>query len=130
MGAAATWPSGCESGVQPKATPLYLEPGAKLGFAAPDGGEEFDEYVSDPAKPVPYRARPSQPIGYTPHLSWVRWLVDDQREFSGRTDVLTLHDGCADKADEDQRGADGASDCVDERDGCGLGGEADRCVSG
>jgi hypothetical protein len=22
-------------------------------------------------------------------LSWVRWLVDDQREFSGRTDVLT-----------------------------------------
>jgi putative CocE/NonD family hydrolase len=38
---------------------------------------------------VPFRARPSQPEGYTPNLSWVRWLVDDQREFSGRTDVLT-----------------------------------------
>jgi putative CocE/NonD family hydrolase len=39
---------------------------------------------------MPYRARPSQPIGYTPDLSWVRWLVDDQREFSGRPDVLTF----------------------------------------
>ena len=47
----------------------------------------WDEYVSDPAKPVPYRARPIQPMGYT--VSWARWLVDDQREFSGRTDVLT-----------------------------------------
>src|SRR5580658_6775399 len=33
---------------------LYLEPGMKLGFAAPvEGGADFDEYVSDPAKPVP-----------------------------------------------------------------------------
>ena len=49
----------------------------------------FDEYISDPAHPVPFRARPSQPIGYTPPLTWVQWLVDDQREASGRTDVLT-----------------------------------------
>ena len=28
-------------------------------------------------------------MGYTPDLSWVRWLVDDQREFSGRPDVLS-----------------------------------------
>jgi hypothetical protein len=83
-----SWPSGCESGCKPKATPLYLEADGKLGFEKP-GGEGFDEYVSDPAKPVPFRARPSQPMGYTPNLSWVRWLVDDQREFSGRTDVLT-----------------------------------------
>ncbi len=46
--------------------------------------------MSDPAKPVPYRARPSQPVGYTENLSWVRWLVDDQREFSGRPDVLSF----------------------------------------
>ena len=84
------WPSGCESGCSPKMTPLYLEPNAKLAFAAPSSGDMFDEYVSDPAKPVPFRARPSQPIGYTPNLSWVRWLVDDQREFSGRPDVLTF----------------------------------------
>ena len=85
-----SWPSGCEQGCTPKATPLYLEEGARLTFAAPSAGKAFDEYVSDPAKPVPYRARPSQPMGYTPDLSWVRWLVDDQREFSGRPDVLTF----------------------------------------
>ncbi|MGH7690323.1 MAG: CocE/NonD family hydrolase, partial [Gemmatimonadaceae bacterium] len=39
--------------------------------------------------PVPFRARPSQPIGYDPPLTWVQWLVDDQRPASGRTDVLT-----------------------------------------
>ena len=87
------WPSGCAGGCVPKATPLYLEADGKAGFSAPAGastdGAGFDEYVSDPAKPVPFRARPSQPVGYAPPLSWVRWLVDDQREFSGRTDVLS-----------------------------------------
>jgi len=85
-----SWPTGYECGCKPKPTPLYLEPSAKLAFTAPSTGEAFDEYVSDPAKPVPFRTRPSQPVGYTPNLSWVRWLVDDQREFSGRTDVLTF----------------------------------------
>ena len=76
--------------VAPSMKPLYLEAGLKLGFTAPaPGGEGFDEYISDPAKPVPYRARPSQPIGYDPPLTWAQWLVDDQREASGRTDVLT-----------------------------------------
>jgi putative CocE/NonD family hydrolase len=84
-----SWPSGCANGCTPKPTPLYLEPNAKLAFSAPATGDTFDEYISDPAKPVPFRARPSQPVGYTPNLSWVRWLVDDQREFSGRPDVLT-----------------------------------------
>ena len=83
-----SWPSGCEAGCKPKATPIYLQADGKLGFEKPSG-EGFDEYISDPAKPVPFRARPSQPMGYTPNLSWVRWLVDDQREFSGRTDVPT-----------------------------------------
>jgi len=69
---------------------LYLEPGMKLGFSAPRAADAgFDEYVSDPAKPVPFRARPSQPVGYELPLTWPQWLVDDQREASGRTDVLT-----------------------------------------
>jgi putative CocE/NonD family hydrolase len=85
------WPSGCASGCIPKATPLYLGAGLKLNFgAAKSGDNTFDEYVSDPAKPVPYRARPSQPVGYTDVLSWPRWLVDDQREASGRPDVLVF----------------------------------------
>jgi putative CocE/NonD family hydrolase len=73
-----------------KPTPLYLEPASKAGFSAPSSSTGFDEYVSDPAKPVPFRARPSQPIGYDPPLTWVQWLVDDQREASGRPDVLTF----------------------------------------
>ncbi|HTX24900.1 MAG TPA: CocE/NonD family hydrolase [Steroidobacteraceae bacterium] len=84
-----SWPSGCDGACEPTRTPLYLLAGGKVGFDAPAAGPAFDEYVSDPAKPVPFRARPSQPVGYTAPLSWVRWLVDDQREFSGRTDVLT-----------------------------------------
>ncbi len=88
-----SWPSGCAHDCAPKATPLYLEAGSTLGFNAPasdvGAASSYDEFLSDPAKPVPFRTRPSQPMGYTPNLSWVRWLVDDQREFSGRTDVLT-----------------------------------------
>jgi putative CocE/NonD family hydrolase len=79
--------------VAPAMKPLYLEAGFKLSFDANsvDTGSSaaFDEYTSDPAHPVPYRARPSQPMGYVPPLTWVQWLVDDQREASGRTDVLT-----------------------------------------
>ncbi|MDE3186611.1 MAG: CocE/NonD family hydrolase [Acidobacteriota bacterium] len=80
--------------VAPAMKPLYLEAGLKLGFSAPAASgstphAEFDEYVSDPARPVPFRARPSQPVGYVLPLTWPQWLVDDQREASGRTDVLT-----------------------------------------
>jgi len=83
-----TWPSGCASGCTPKPTPLYLQAASKAAFSAPSASG-FDEYISDPAKPVPFRARPSQPVGYVAPLTWVRWLVDDQREASGRTDVLS-----------------------------------------
>jgi putative CocE/NonD family hydrolase len=37
---------------------------------------------------VPFRARPIQPVGYDGGLTWPQWLVDDQREASGRPDVL------------------------------------------
>lgn len=84
------WPSGCDIGCAPKPTPLYLRSNLKLSFTPPSTSHSFDEYVSDPAKPVPFRVRPNQPVGYTSNLSWVRWLVDDQREFSGRPDVLAF----------------------------------------
>jgi putative CocE/NonD family hydrolase len=83
----AAWPSGCEGGCKPQATPIYLRAGGRLAFEAPAAGEaEFEEYVSDPAKPVPYRSRPIE----TPGEGWSRWLVDDQRAASGRTDVVTF----------------------------------------
>jgi putative CocE/NonD family hydrolase len=75
----------------PTTRSLYLEAGLKLGFVAPtSSGAAFDEYISDPAKPVPFRARPIQPVGYDPPLTWAQWLVDDQREASGRPDVLAF----------------------------------------
>ena len=83
------WPSGCR-GCGVKMRPLYLEANHMLGFDTPQaGGEGYDEYVSDPAKPVPVRARPIQPVGYVAPQTWSQWLVDDQREMSGRTDVLS-----------------------------------------
>ena len=85
-----SWPSGC-GGCTIKTTPLYLASGTKLSMTAPASGDAaFEEYVSDPAKPVPFRSRPNRPTGYTEELSWWRWLVDDQREASGRTDVVTF----------------------------------------
>ena len=39
---------------------------------------------------MPFRARPIQPIGYDGGLTWPQWLVDDQREASGRPDVLAF----------------------------------------
>ncbi len=81
------WPSGCPSGCTIKATPLYLNASLRLTYAAPKAGDAaFEEYVSDPARPVPFRSRPIKPSGGE---YWARWLVDDQREASGRTDVLT-----------------------------------------
>ncbi len=86
-----SWPSGCASGctIQPK--PLYLKAGEKLSFTSPQADDAaFDEYISDPAKPVPYRARPIQPMGYSAGMTWSEWLVDDQREQSGRQDVAVF----------------------------------------
>jgi putative CocE/NonD family hydrolase len=82
-----SWPAGCASGCTIRPTPLYLGAGLKLGFAAPArGAPEYDEYVSDPAKPVPFIPRPVDASG----ARWSKWLADDQREASGRPDVLVF----------------------------------------
>jgi putative CocE/NonD family hydrolase len=79
------WPAGCASGCTVTPTPLYLQAGSRVGFTRPAAdAAAFDEYVSDPAKPVPFRPRPID------NASWSRWLVDDQRETSGRTDVAVF----------------------------------------
>jgi putative CocE/NonD family hydrolase len=79
------WPAGCPSGCTVKPTPLYFTDGLKVSFAAPAAGAgAFAEYVSDPAKPVPFIPRPVDASG------WADWLVTDQRAASGRTDVLAF----------------------------------------
>jgi putative CocE/NonD family hydrolase len=81
------WPL---SGPQPANRKLYLLPGGQLGFDPPKAGAEaFEEYVSDPAKPVPYRRRPIRPV-YASDSTWAQWLTDDQRDVSTRPDVLTF----------------------------------------
>jgi putative CocE/NonD family hydrolase len=85
------WPAGCEKNCRVTPTPLHLLPGGRLGFTASGAKDSaYDEYVSDPAKPVPFRQRPIQPVGYGGEFTWEHWLVDDQRERSGRPDVLTF----------------------------------------
>ncbi len=82
------WPAGCASGCSVEAKPLYLTSGTRTSFDGPKAGDApFDEYVSDPAKPVPYRPRPVPPSS---GLGWSEWLVGDQREASGRPDVLAF----------------------------------------
>ncbi len=86
-----SWPAAAEAGARIAAAPLYLRAGGRTAFETPRPGEpEFTEYVSDPAKPVPYRPRPVPPIGSAGGSAWSEWLVNDQREASGRTDVLTF----------------------------------------
>jgi uncharacterized protein len=86
------WPAGCASGCTIQSTPLYLTAGLKLSFDLPKPGDAaFEEYISDPKKPVPFRARPIQPNWSNGNGStWSQWLVDDQREASGRPDVVAF----------------------------------------
>lgn len=87
----SAWPPKAEGDTAVRSTPLYLRAGLKLNLAAPESGDPaFEEYISDPAKPVPFRARPIQPMGYEQGNTWAQWLVDDQREASGRPDVVAF----------------------------------------
>jgi hypothetical protein len=82
-----SWPAGCPSGCTIKPTPFYLTAGGKAGFTPPKAGDtSYEEYISDPAKPVPFRRRPDSGSG----LTWAHWLVSDQREASGRPDVAVF----------------------------------------
>src|SRR3546814_15791295 len=81
------WPQSCAEGCAATSKPLYLRAGGVLSFEAPVAGQaEYDEYVSDPAKPVPYLPRP---VSFGDREGWTTWLVHDQRFVDGRPDVLT-----------------------------------------
>ncbi len=73
----ATWPP-----VEAKATPVYLDAKGKLAWHS--GEEGFEEYVSDPAKPVPYIGGLIRPQVLN------TYMTDDQRFASGRPDVLVF----------------------------------------
>ena len=68
-----------------KQLPIYLHAHGLLSFDAPaeSGTDPHDDYVSDPAKPVPYFPRPITDD------YWAEWQIADQRFVDGRPDVLT-----------------------------------------
>jgi putative CocE/NonD family hydrolase len=81
------WPPSCDANCANQSKPLYLAGNGGLSFEAPRGSSpKYDEYVSDPANPVPYRPRP---IFTGDGNGWRTWLVTDQRFVDGRPDVLT-----------------------------------------
>lgn len=81
------WPLSCEKGCASASKPLYLTADKSLSFDAPTASApKFDEYVSDPASPVPYLPRPVNPVD---GVAWQTWLVTDQRFVDGRPDILT-----------------------------------------
>lgn len=62
---------------------LYLNENNTLGFIMPAATSGFDEYTSDPEKPIPY----TEDV----HLyRTIEYMTDDQRFASRRPDVLTL----------------------------------------
>jgi len=78
------WPP--KAGVETRR--IYFRADRKLSFNPPkDAGEAFDDYVSDPANPVPYQPRPVMPT--YPGPEWPVWLVQDQRFVDHRPDVLS-----------------------------------------
>jgi uncharacterized protein len=86
-----SWPLACENGCAAKPKPLYLTAGLGLSFTSPGGHdakshESYDEYVSDPSKPVPYLPRP---VAFSDGDAWRRWLLVDQRFVADRPDVLS-----------------------------------------
>ena len=81
------WPSACASGCPASLERLYLTPNNRLDFDA-EPGNTSDAYISDPARPVTYRARPNL-SPWAAGSTWRTWLVDDQRFAEARPDVLT-----------------------------------------
>ncbi len=82
-----SWPLSCDSGCPNQPRPIYLTAQGGLSFQAPEAATaKYDEYVSDPAKPVPYMPRP---VYVGNEEGWKTWLVNDQRFVDGRPDVLT-----------------------------------------
>jgi len=75
-----TWP--------PKNIPpvkLYFGEHGKLSVNKPTPENTAFDYMSDPAKPVPYRSQ-TERLTFTPN----RFMTDDQRQASRRPDVLTF----------------------------------------
>jgi putative CocE/NonD family hydrolase len=75
-----SWPP-----AEAKTATFYLQENGQLKLEAPPSGAgpAFDEYVSDPARPVPY-------VGYITNTMTREHMLDDQRFAAARPDVLVF----------------------------------------
>jgi uncharacterized protein len=74
-------------------TPLYLSTNGSAGFDRP-AASGHDDYLSDPANPVPFLPRP---INMADSDQWHSWLTRDQRFVDGRPDVISYTTAPLDK---------------------------------
>ncbi|MFO0888030.1 MAG: CocE/NonD family hydrolase [Isosphaeraceae bacterium] len=111
---------------------LHLRSGLKLSFDEPGTSDAaFEEYVSDPAKPVPFRARPIQPMGYAEGQTWSQWLVDTTsgRRPGGRTSSRSSPTCAEQPAQDRRRSRSRPPRRLHQRERLRLGRQADRCLS-
>lgn len=66
-----------------EAQPIYLQENGRLSFTKPVAGNSFSEYVSDPAKPVPY----TEDVHFS---RTINYMTDDQRFAARRPDVAAF----------------------------------------
>ena len=66
-----------------EAQPIYLQENGRLSFTKPVAGNSFSEYVSDPAKPVPY----TEDVHFS---RTINYMTDDQRFAARRPDVAVF----------------------------------------
>jgi len=86
----SSWPAGCEAGCITKPTRIYLTVDSRLDFQPPKtSAPQYTEYISDPAKPVPFQSRPI-PTSDFGDSGWEHWLVNDQRNVATRPDVISF----------------------------------------
>ncbi len=68
---------------------LYAVANNTASFSKPVAGTGSVSYISDPAKPVPYRAQPIEAT-YGTASRWYSWQVEDQRFVYSRPDVISF----------------------------------------
>jgi uncharacterized protein len=72
-----------------KLVKLYAGPHNRCSFTRPSAGNGSISFISDPAKPVPYRTLPIEAT-YGTGSRWRPWQVEDQRFVSTRPDVVNF----------------------------------------
>lgn len=70
-------------------TKLFAGPNGTCSFNKPSSTAGQVSYLSDPAKPVPYRTQPIEAT-YGPGSRWRSWHVEDQRFVYSRPDVISF----------------------------------------